>query len=70
MPELLNTDSIRTAGDGVRPSATSDRLNQLQTLESESIYILREAVAEFAHPVLESEVHVPTRRMKHKNIGV
>lgn len=28
------------------------RLNHLRTLESESIYILREAVAEFAHPVM------------------
>lgn len=33
-----------------RPSAQS--LNHLQALETESIYILREAAAEFAHPVM------------------
>src|SRR5271156_7171836 len=32
--------------------ATAERLNHLQTLEAESIYILREAVAEFSHPVM------------------
>jgi len=29
-----------------------DRLNHLQALEAESVYILREAVAEFARPVM------------------
>src|SRR6201998_2208534 len=32
--------------------ATSSRIDHLKTLEAESIYILREAAAEFAHPVM------------------
>jgi len=38
-------------GNGV-PHSLERRLNHLQALESEGIYILREAVAEFAHPVM------------------
>jgi sulfate adenylyltransferase subunit 2 len=34
------------------PALPSARLNHLRTLESESIYILREAAAEFARPVM------------------
>jgi sulfate adenylyltransferase subunit 2 len=34
------------------PAATELRLNHLQALEAESIYILREAVAEFSNPVM------------------
>jgi sulfate adenylyltransferase subunit 2 len=41
-----STSSART----LPPPST--RLNHLRTLESESIYILREAVAEFARPVM------------------
>jgi sulfate adenylyltransferase subunit 2 len=33
-------------------SSAEKRLNHLETLEAESIYILREAVAEFSHPVM------------------
>jgi sulfate adenylyltransferase subunit 2 len=33
-------------------SSVEKRLNHLETLEAESIYILREAVAEFSHPVM------------------
>jgi sulfate adenylyltransferase subunit 2 len=34
------------------PAAHAARLNHLRKLEAESIYILREAVAEFSHPVM------------------
>jgi sulfate adenylyltransferase subunit 2 len=37
---------------GERPFLIERRLNHLETLEAESIYILREAVAEFSHPVM------------------
>jgi sulfate adenylyltransferase subunit 2 len=37
---------------GERPSIIERRLNHLETLEAESIYILREAVAEFSYPVM------------------
>jgi sulfate adenylyltransferase subunit 2 len=40
----------RTAAPG--PSAGTRRLSHLAALEAESIYILREAVAEFSHPVM------------------
>jgi sulfate adenylyltransferase subunit 2 len=52
MPELLNKDLFGTAVAEVRAAATSERLNHLQALEAESIYILREAVAEFSRPVM------------------
>ena len=52
MPELLNTNPFRETVGGVQAPATSDRLNHLQALEAESIYILREAAAEFSHPVM------------------
>src|ERR1019366_340977 len=40
-------------GDGERPeSLTAQTVNYLRTLEAESIYILREAAAEFAKPVM------------------
>ena len=52
VPEL---DSVanRTAdaGNGLA-TFVSKKLNHLQALEAESIFILREAVAEFAHPVM------------------
>jgi sulfate adenylyltransferase subunit 2 len=35
-----------------KPSFDERRLSHLETLEAESIYILREAVAEFSHPVM------------------
>src|SRR6202165_1705452 len=50
--ELVSSNTFRTAVDGVQTSSTAERLNHLQTLEAESIYILREAVAEFSSPVM------------------
>jgi sulfate adenylyltransferase subunit 2 len=41
----------RSPGDSVA-QLHKDRLNHLQALEAESVYILREAVAEFARPVM------------------
>jgi sulfate adenylyltransferase subunit 2 len=38
--------------DGVARKAHTERLSHLQALEAESLYILREAVAEFARPVM------------------
>jgi sulfate adenylyltransferase subunit 2 len=56
---VLQTPEITIeAADSPSPSRArtlpppSTRLNHLRTLESESIYILREAVAEFARPVM------------------
>src|ERR1700755_2377376 len=40
------------AADGLQESANARRLSHLRKLEAESIYILREAVAEFSHPVM------------------
>src|SRR5881628_1594147 len=45
-PELEPGRTIKTA------TLASRRLNHLRALESESIHILREAAAEFAHPVM------------------
>src|SRR5436189_5318989 len=45
-PELEPGRAIKTA------TLASKRLNHLQALEAESIYILREAAAEFARPVM------------------
>ena len=39
-------------GINVAPAVSRRKLTHLQALEAESIYILREAVAEFAHPVM------------------
>jgi sulfate adenylyltransferase subunit 2 len=56
MPELLNP--FREAAEpfreimGSEPAAAGVKLNHIRTLEAESIYILREAVAEFSHPVM------------------
>src|ERR1700747_1538515 len=52
MPELLNKDLFGTAVAEVRAAATRERLNHLQALEAESIFILRGAVAEFSRPVM------------------
>jgi len=38
--------------DGPAAAALGERMNHLQALEAESLYILREAVAEFARPVM------------------
>jgi len=51
------------SGKTSRQCAVARRLNHLQALEAESIYILREAAAEFARPVMlysigkDSSVH-------------
>jgi sulfate adenylyltransferase subunit 2 len=52
MPEVLQASQHRVTADDSRTPATSGKLSHLQTLEAESIYILREAVAEFSHPVM------------------
>jgi hypothetical protein len=41
----------RAVGEGIA-KLHQKRLNHLQALEAESLYILREAVAEFARPVM------------------
>src|ERR1700693_427269 len=50
--ELVSSNIFRTTGDRVQTPETAERLNHLQALEAESIYILREAVAEFSSPVM------------------
>jgi len=50
--ELVSSNTFCTGVDGGQTSSTAERLNHLQTLEAESIYILREAVAEFSSPVM------------------
>jgi sulfate adenylyltransferase subunit 2 len=52
MQELL--DISRTSGDARKdlPLPTRESLNHLRALEAESIYILREAFAEFSNPVM------------------
>jgi sulfate adenylyltransferase subunit 2 len=47
-PELAGTSS----NSGARAVVTARKLNHLGALEAESIYILREAAAEFARPVM------------------
>jgi len=52
MPDLLQASQNVLTDGGARKLATARKLSHLQTLEAESIYILREAVAEFSHPVM------------------
>src|ERR1700730_14763683 len=56
MPELLDSNSFQEAAPGLPLGAlqtpAAAKLNHLQVLEAESIYILREAVAEFSRPVM------------------
>jgi sulfate adenylyltransferase subunit 2 len=52
MPELFETNRTRASADETPPLANATKLNHLRVLEAESIYILREAVAEFSHPVM------------------
>lgn len=52
-PEITIAGPHSPSTSGARTlTPLSRRLNHLQTLESESIYILREAAAEFARPVM------------------
>jgi len=52
-PEVLGNDGTPVeVRAGSFPSALEHRLGHLGTLEAESIYILREAAAEFSHPVM------------------
>src|ERR1051326_9188102 len=48
----VETTSLPGIGLGEEVVSTRTRLSHLKVLEAESIYILREAVAEFARPVM------------------
>jgi sulfate adenylyltransferase subunit 2 len=50
--ELNNAAQVLPQAQSVERDALERRLNHLEALEAESIYILREAVAEFSHPVM------------------
>jgi sulfate adenylyltransferase subunit 2 len=52
MPELFDAGRIGATADDARTFAPAAKLNHLRVLEAESIYILREAVAEFSNPVM------------------
>src|ERR1700755_2156315 len=52
IPELVSSRKTRATVDAVRSPAAAERLGHLRTLEAESIYILREAAAEFSRPVM------------------
>ncbi len=52
IPELLPAAGRRTGWSEEVATSAFKRLNHLQALEAESIYILREAAAEFARPVM------------------
>ncbi len=52
VPELSETRTILPHVEQGHAPSIARRLNHLQTLEAESIYILREAVAEFSNPVM------------------
>ena len=50
--EYDSGSAVLRHGINVAPAVSRRKLTHLQALEAESIYILREAVAEFAHPVM------------------
>jgi sulfate adenylyltransferase subunit 2 len=52
MPELLEIDRTGPVARARPSRLAGERLSHLRALEAESIYILREAVAEFSHPVM------------------
>jgi sulfate adenylyltransferase subunit 2 len=52
VPEVLQANQKGVAEIGPPTRVDAWKLSHLQTLEAESIYILREAVAEFSHPVM------------------
>src|SRR5579872_5523710 len=49
---IEETERRDRAADQMQSIADAGRLSHLRKLEAESIYILREAVAEFSHPVM------------------
>ena len=52
IPQVLFKETAHEIGLGKEVASGQGRLSHLKTLEAESIYILREAVAEFARPVM------------------
>ena len=52
MPELFAADHDLATANGPGAISAVKGLNHLQSLEAESIHILREAAAEFSHPVM------------------
>jgi sulfate adenylyltransferase subunit 2 len=50
--EVNNAAQVLPQAQSAERDALDRRLNHLEALEAESIYILREAVAEFSHPVM------------------
>jgi sulfate adenylyltransferase subunit 2 len=50
--EVFDTAEILTGKPKQYPGPVREKLSHLEMLEAESIYILREAVAEFSHPVM------------------
>lgn len=50
--ELSDAPLALPSTSGERSAPTQRKLNHLETLEAESIYLLREAVAEFSNPVM------------------
>jgi len=50
--KLFSTTESRSVGELTRQPRAGSRQSHLKTLEAESIYILREAAAEFSHPVM------------------
>jgi sulfate adenylyltransferase subunit 2 len=51
-PDVLETSFDAGAEEAAPQGASSQGLSHLRALEAESIYILREAAAEFSHPVM------------------
>jgi sulfate adenylyltransferase subunit 2 len=52
MPELFEADHEIAMANGPDAITAVKGLNHLQSLEAESIHILREATAEFSHPAM------------------
>src|SRR6202163_2969642 len=52
MPELFEADHEVAIANGSDAISVEKKLNHLRSLEAESIHILREATAEFSHPVM------------------
>jgi sulfate adenylyltransferase subunit 2 len=52
MPELFEADHEVAIANGSDAISVEKKLNHLRSLEADSIHILREATAEFSHPVM------------------